>query len=66
MGSVFRHFVLGILIGFLTIIMFYVIYNSVIISTNQLNYTSVVIVVVAYGIVTAIIGEILLKIFKKK
>ena len=66
MGSVARHFVLGVVIGIISIMMLYVMFSSVVISKDQLNVGAEIIVILSYGVVTAILGEILVKVFKNK
>lgn len=66
MSSIVRHFVLGLVLGFLTIVMLYVMYSSVIIGENEVNNTSAVLIVVGYGVVTAILGELSLLEYPKK
>ena len=65
MISVLRHFLLGVILGVLTIIMLYVMWSSVIVN-DKINCTNELIVILSYGIATMIIGEILVKISPKK
>ncbi|MEI8060793.1 MAG: hypothetical protein WCG99_00670 [Candidatus Berkelbacteria bacterium] len=65
MSSAVRHFVLGLVLGVLSIIMLYIMFNSVV-RDNSINYTSAIIVIIAYGVVATIIGEVLVKFSSKK
>ncbi|MEI6144566.1 MAG: hypothetical protein WCP91_03125 [Candidatus Berkelbacteria bacterium] len=65
MSSAVRHFVLGLVLGVLSIIMLYIMFNSVV-RDNSINYTSAIIVIIAYGVAATIIGEVLAKFSSKK
>jgi sulfite exporter TauE/SafE len=65
MKSWLRHFILGIVIGFVSILLLYVMFNSVV-NGGNINVTSELIIVLAYGVGTTIIGEALMMFSRKK
>jgi polyferredoxin len=57
MNAFVRHFVLGIIIGMLSIIMLFVMFNSVVdSSTNSVQSGNAYLIILIYGLVTAVFG----------
>lgn len=66
MKSWVRHFILGIIIGIVSIVMGRVLLNSVPGYDNDSNLLVTLFVLLAYGAGTAILGEILMVFDRKK
>lgn len=66
MKSWLRHFILGIIIGMISIIIMRALLNSVPGYSNDSNLIVVLMVIVSYGVITTILGEILMAFGHKK
>jgi len=66
MKSWVRHFILGCIIGVISIIALYAIFNSVVVNKNEINSAAAIVVILCYGVGTALLGEFLLMFDKKK
>ena len=66
MKSWLRHFILGIIIGIISIIMLRVILNSVPGYDEDSNLLVTIFFILSYGVGTAILGEILMVFDRKK
>lgn len=65
MKSWLRHFILGIVVGIFSILLFRVLYSSAPGYDNDSNLLVTLFLVLAYGVVTAILGEVLLALDRK-
>lgn len=64
-----KHLVLGLALGFVTIIFLYVMANAIISSESEINQINLTIVILGYGVASLVLGAIYDKIFpfgKKK
>lgn len=57
MSSIVRNFLLGTVIGILTVMMLFLMFTSVVVSVDEINLTAMLIIIVSYGAVTALLAE---------